>query len=100
MALTGIIGRKLGMTQVYTAGGILVPVTVIQAGPCTVVAARRPERDGYAAVQLGFGSKKASRVSKAVAGQFKKAGTPPFAVLREFRLGDGEAPPVGTEVDL
>jgi large subunit ribosomal protein L3 len=75
-------------------------VTVIQAGPCTVVAARRPERNGYAAVQLGFGAKKASRVSKVVAGQFKKAGTAPFAVLREIRLGTDEPPAVGSEVTV
>ena len=55
MAIDGLIGRKLGMTQVYTAQGVLVPVTVIQAGPCTVVATRRTEREGYAAAQVGFG---------------------------------------------
>jgi large subunit ribosomal protein L3 len=98
MPLTGIIGRKLGMTQVYTAAGVLVPVTVIEAGPCTVVATRRPERDGHAAAQLGFGRVKVARLSKAVQGQFTKAGTGPFAVLREFRLADGEPPAVGSEV--
>lgn len=100
MAVAGIIGRKLGMTQVYTAAGVLVPVTVIQAGPCTVVAQRQPERDGYLAVQLAFGAKKAARVTKAVAGQFKKAGAGTFAVLREFPLGPGEAPAVGSEVTV
>jgi len=98
--LTGLIGRKLGMTQVYTAGGILVPVTVIQAGPCTVVATRRPERDGYSAAQLGFGAVRAKRLSKAEQGQFGKAGVGPFRVLREFRLDDGDAPAVGTEVGI
>ena len=86
------------MTQVYTAQGILVPVTVLQAGPCTVVATRQPERDGYAAAQLGFGSAKTGRLSKPVQGQFKKAGTGAFAVLREFRLAGEEAPAVGAEV--
>jgi large subunit ribosomal protein L3 len=100
MALPGLIGRKLGMTQVYTAEGALVPVTVIQAGPCTVVAARRANRNGYLAAQVGFGSVKAARLSKAVQGQFTKAGTAPFAVLREFRLGEGEPPAVGTEVKV
>ena len=61
-AIMGLIGRKLGMTQVYDAEGVLVPVTVIQAGPCTVVGMRRPERDGYAAAQIGFGPLKAERV--------------------------------------
>lgn len=100
MPLTGIIGRKLGMTQVYTPAGVLVPVTVIQAGPCTVVGTRRPEREGYAAAQLGFGRVKTARLSKPVQGQFTKAGTAAFAVLREFRLADGEPPVVGTEIGV
>jgi large subunit ribosomal protein L3 len=98
MAVSGLIGRKLGMTQVYTGAGVLVPVTVIQAGPCTVVAQRQPERDGYAAAQLGFTPKKTQRLSKPVQGQFTKAGTGAFTVLREFHLADGEAPAVGSEV--
>ena len=98
--VNGLIGRKLGMTQVYTTDGTLVPVTVLQAGPCTVVATRRPEREGYVAAQLGFGSKKAGRVSKAVQGQFKKAGTGVFAVLREFGVRGEETPGVGTEVTV
>jgi large subunit ribosomal protein L3 len=88
------------MTQVYTAAGVLVPVTVIEAGPCTVVATRRPARDGYAAAQLGFGPAKAARQSKAVQGQFTKAGTPAFAVLRELRLTDDEAPEVGRQITV
>jgi large subunit ribosomal protein L3 len=86
------------MTQVYNAQGVLVPVTVIQAGPCTVIATRRPEREGYAAAQVGFGPAKAQRLTKALAGQFGKAGTGTFAVLREFRLADGDAPAVGSEL--
>lgn len=100
MALAGIIGRKLGMTQVYTPEGVLVPVTVIQAGPCTVVRARQPERDGYSAVQLGFGSRKAKRVSKADLGQVKPCGAGPFATVREIGLLDGEVPSVGTTVTV
>jgi large subunit ribosomal protein L3 len=98
--LTGLIGRKLGMTQVYTPEGVLVPVTVIQAGPCTVVATRRAERDGYAAAQLGFGTAKAEKLSKALRGQFQKGGTGAFRVLREFRLADAEAPAVGAELTV
>jgi large subunit ribosomal protein L3 len=98
MAVTGLIGRKLGMTQIYTAAGVLVPVTVIQAGPCTVVGARRPEREGYVAAQLAFGPAKAQRLPKPVQGQFARAGTGPLAVLREFRLAEGDPPAVGTEV--
>jgi large subunit ribosomal protein L3 len=96
--LTGLIGRKLGMTQVYTDEGVLVPVTVVRLGPCTVVATRRPERDGYAAAQLGFDPARPARLTKAVRGQFEKAGTGAFKVLQEFRLAGEEAPAVGTEL--
>jgi large subunit ribosomal protein L3 len=97
-AVDGIIGRKVGMTQVFTPEGRLVPVTVIQAGPCTVVATRRPDREGYGALQLGFAAAKAQRLSKALQGQFKKAGTAAFGVLKEFRLKGDEAPAVGAEL--
>jgi large subunit ribosomal protein L3 len=90
MAL-GLIGRKLGMTQVYTAAGELVPVTVIQAGPCTVGQAKTVATDGYAAVQVGFGSKKPQRATKAVREHCVKVGKGVFQVLREFRL-DENAP--------
>ena len=101
-AIMGLIGRKLGMTQVYDAEGVLVPVTVIQAGPCTVVGMRRPERDGYAAAQIGFGPLKAERVPKARRGQFAQAGTGAFRVLREFALSEGDdgAPAVGAEINV
>lgn len=99
--LTGLIGRKLGMTQVYTAEGVLVPVTVIECGPCTVVATRRPERDGYAAAQVGFGAAKMQRLTKAEQGHFVKAGTPAFRTLREFRVDDSaEVPAVGAAVSV
>lgn len=98
--LTGLIGRKLGMTQVYNEDGVLVPVTVIQAGPCTVVATRRAERDGYVAAQIGFAPAKAQRLPKPLVGQFTKAGTGAFAVLREFPLLDGEPPAVGSEIKV
>jgi len=75
-----------------------VPVTVIQAGPCTVVATRRPDREGYAALQLGFAPAKAARMAKALQGQFKKAGTAAFGVLKEFRLHGDEAPAMGAEL--
>jgi large subunit ribosomal protein L3 len=100
MAIDGLIGRKLGMTQVYTAQGVLVPVTVIEAGPCTVVATRRTERDGYAAAQVGFGVAKSQRLPKALSGQFGKAGTGAFAVLREFALAGSEPPAVGSEIKV
>jgi large subunit ribosomal protein L3 len=99
-AVTGLIGRKLGMTQVYTAAGVLVPVTVIEAGPCTVVATRNTERNGYAAAQLGFGTAVEKRLAKPLLGQFKKAGTTPFGTLREFPLADGDVPAVGTAITV
>ena len=97
MAL-GLIGRKLGMTQVYTPQGVLEPVTVVQAGPCMVVQARTGDRDGYAAVQLGFGEQKAQRVTKAYRQHCAKAGKGVFAVLREFRVGGEEVFELGQEV--
>ena len=83
MALA-LIGKKLGMTQVFAKGGRLVPVTVLLAGPCTVIQKRTEERDGYSAVQLGFGEKKQQRFTKAERGHVAKAGKL-AAVLREFR---------------
>jgi large subunit ribosomal protein L3 len=100
MAIGGLIGRKLGMTQVYTERGVLVPVTVIQAGPCTVIATRRAARDGHVAAQVGFAPAKAQRLPKPLAGHFTKAGTGAFAVLREFRLSDDEPPAVGSEIKV
>jgi large subunit ribosomal protein L3 len=98
--VAGLIGRKLGMTQVFTPAGELVPVTVIELGPCTVVATRQAARDGYLAAQLGFGLVKETRLAKPVRGQFAKAGTTPFRVLREVRVRGGEAPVVGARVTV
>jgi len=86
--IQGILGKKLGMTQIYTADGRRIPVTVIEAGPCVVVQKKTVETDGYNAVQVGFSAKPAHRASKPEMGHFKKAGKGAFAVLREFRKGD------------
>jgi len=84
----GIIGKKIGMSQQYN-GGELIPVTVIQAGPCAVVQKKTVEKDGYEAVQLAFwDEKKKSRITKAAAGHFKKANVQPHRFLREFRTGE------------
>jgi large subunit ribosomal protein L3 len=80
-----ILGRKVGMTSYFTGDGRYVPVTVIEAGPCTVVERRTKERNGYEAVALGFGALKRSRTSKALAGHFKKHSVEPFKFVREFR---------------
>ena len=86
--LNGLIGTKIGMTQIFTAEGNLVPVTVVQAGPCTVVQTKTVARDRYAAVQVGFGAQKASRVSKAMRGHVAKATKEAFRFLREFEAAD------------
>ena len=91
--MKGLIGKKVGMTQVYDEAGVLIPVTVIEAGPCVVTAVKTEERDGYSAVQLGFGSRKAKNVTKACAGHLAKAGVTGDklpSILREFRAA-GEA---------
>ncbi|HMK56196.1 MAG TPA: 50S ribosomal protein L3 [Dissulfurispiraceae bacterium] len=85
--MTGILGRKIGMTQVYLEDGRLVPVTVVEAGPCTVVQVKTPEKDGYEAVKIGFMEiRKTKKVTKPMAGIFKKAGTPVYKNLKEFRI--------------
>jgi large subunit ribosomal protein L3 len=81
-----ILGRKLGMTQMFTEDGERLPVTIIQAGPCWVTAVREPERDGYRAVQLGYGEVKESRLTRPRLGHLKRAGAPPLRELVEFRL--------------
>jgi large subunit ribosomal protein L3 len=83
---TTLIGKKVGMTQVYIETGELVPVTVIEAGPCPVVQVKREETDGYNAIQIGFGSKKEKNTSNGALGHFKKAGTSALRHLREIRL--------------
>jgi large subunit ribosomal protein L3 len=96
--MEGILGRKLGMTQIYADNGNVVPVTVIQAGPCLVVERRTSDRDGYEAVQLGLVEERPARVSRPLAGQFKKAGVPPVRRLVEFGLEADENPQAGDEV--
>ncbi|MBO8142868.1 MAG: 50S ribosomal protein L3 [Firmicutes bacterium] len=87
----GILGRKLGMTQIFDESGFAVPVTVIEAGPCVVVQKRTSERDGYTAVQLGFGEQPEKRVNKPMLGHFKAAGVKPVRHLQEIRVEAGEA---------
>jgi large subunit ribosomal protein L3 len=84
----GVLGKKVGMTQVFAEDGRAVPVTVVEAGPCPVVAVRTPEKNSYSAVQLGFIDEKPSRVNKAEKGYFERQGITPKRVLREFRVDD------------
>ena len=91
----GLIGKKIGMTQLFDENGKVIPVTVVEAGPCTVVQKKTVGNDGYAAVQVGYGDVKITRVNKPEAGHFKKANVAPKKVLREFRLEDTDALNVG-----
>jgi large subunit ribosomal protein L3 len=95
--MAAILGKKLGMTQVFREDGTVVPVTVVEAGPCKVTAVRDSERDGYAAVQLAFGEVKEGKLTRAEEGHTKKAGAPPMRHLVEFRdedLGKGNDDPI------
>jgi large subunit ribosomal protein L3 len=91
----GLIGKKIGMTQLFDENGKVIPVTVVEAGPCTVVQKKTIENDGYAAVQVGFGDVKVTKVNKPMAGHFKKADVAPKKVLKEFRLADTDSVNVG-----
>ncbi|HIY99812.1 MAG TPA: 50S ribosomal protein L3 [Firmicutes bacterium] len=93
-----IIGRKVGMTQLFAEDGKVIPVTVIEAGPCPVVQVKTPETDGYTALKLGFIPAKEKALNKPDLGQFKKAGVAPCKVLREVRLDSVEGYKVGDEV--
>ena len=95
--LTGIIGRKVGMTQLFAQDGTVTPGTVIKAGPCVVVQAKRAQTDGYEAVQIGLVEERPARVRKPLAGHYKKAGVPPTRVRREVRIAAGAEPPKAGE---
>lgn len=84
----GIIGKKIGMTQIFDEKGKVIPVTVIEAGPCVVTQKKTKDNDGYEAIQLGFGDQKPQRVSKPLMGHFKKGDVAPKRTIREFRLED------------
>ena len=90
-----LIGKKIGMTQIFDAKGNVIPVTVVEAGPCNVVMKKTVETDGYEAVQLGFGDVKVQRVSKPMMGHFKKNDVAPKKTLKEFKLDDINSVNVG-----
>ncbi|MEG9429380.1 MAG: 50S ribosomal protein L3 [Christensenellaceae bacterium] len=94
-----IIGRKLGMTQLFSKDGKVIPVTVVEAGPCPVVQVKTLERDGYSAVKLGFGSVDEKKLNKPQAGLFKKTGVAPCKVLKEFKLDGAESMAVGSVIE-
>ena len=98
--MLGIIGRKVGMTQVFNEKGEAVPATLIEAGPCPIVQVKTKEKDGYTALQLGFGSKREKNLTKPVIGQYKKAGVQARAMLREFLIDDVGAYQAGQEIKV
>ena len=95
----GLLGTKLGMTQTWDDNNVVVPVTVIQAGPCVVTQVRSPEKDGYSAVQLGFGAIKPTKVTKPAAGHFDAAGVTPRKHLVELRTADASEYTLGQELN-
>ena len=95
--LTGIIGKKVGMTQLFSPDGTVTPGTVIKAGPCVVVQAKAAASDGYEAVQIGLVEERPARVGKPLDGHFKKAGVPPTRVRREVKVAKGDAAPKAGE---
>ena len=96
----GVLGEKLGMTQVFDDEGRIVPVTVVQAGPCVVTRVRTPETDGYSAVQLGFGQVDPRKVNKPLTGHFEKAGVTPRRHLVELRTDDATEYELGQEITV
>lgn len=99
LMVNGIIGRKVGMTQLFSQDGTVLPGTVIKAGPCVVVQAKSAENDGYEAVQLGLVEERPARVHKPLAGHYQKAGVPPTRVRRELKLVKGsETPKAGDQI--
>ena len=98
--MQGLIGKKIGMTQVWDAQGRRVAVTVIEVGPCSVVQVKTPDKDGYVAAQIGFGAQQAKRLPKALAARYEKAGVTPCRALKEFDLDEGEAVKVGDQLTV
>ena len=98
--MTGLIGKKIGMTQFYNPEGNTIPVTVIETGPCVVVQKKETAKDGYNALQVGFGSTKSQRINKPLQGHMAKAGKGAFAVLREFRSDDVGQYQIGQEIKV
>ncbi len=93
-----IIAKKIGMTQIFAENGLVIPVTVLEAGPCVVTQKKTVENDGYDAIQVGFGEIKAKKVNKPMKGHFDKAGVVPTKILKELRLDDTSAYEVGSEI--
>lgn len=98
--MRGLLGKKLGMTHIFTTGGVDIPVSVIEAGPCVVTQVKTLERDGYSAVQMGFDDAKESRTTKPLMGHFAKSGSRPKRFLREIRVDDVSGVDPGQEIGV
>ncbi|MCQ2271272.1 MAG: 50S ribosomal protein L3 [Bacteroidales bacterium] len=99
--MSGLLGKKIGMTSIYDASGKIVPCTVLEAGPCVVTQVKTVEKDGYDAIQLGYDEKKEKRTNKSLKGHFAKAGTTPKKVLKEFtRFEEGHKKQYGEIIDV
>ena len=99
--MSGLIGKKIGMTSIYDASGKMVPCTVIEAGPCVVTQVKTIEKDGYSAIQLGYDEKKEKNTTKPLKGHFAKAGTTPKKIVREFtRFEEGHKKSFGEVLDV
>ena len=96
----GLLGKKIGMTRVYNEMGSVIPVTVIEAGPCKVLQVKSESNDGYNAIQVGFGEKRAKRITKPLAGHFRKADTEGFYNIREFRIQNPEDYQIGQDINI
>jgi large subunit ribosomal protein L3 len=96
----GLIGKKLGMTRIHDESGSVIPVTVLQMGPCPIIQVKNLEKDGYRAVQLGFESRPDRKVNKPLTGHFKRAGVSPLRLIREFRVDNLEGYEAGQTLDL
>ena len=96
----GILGKKIGMTRIYSELGQATPVTVVEAGPCRILQVKSPVKDGYSAIQVGFAEKKASRVNQPLTGHFKASGAESFYFIREFRVDDSGQYEPGQTISL
>lgn len=97
--MIGLLGKKIGMTHIYDGSGRVVPVTLIEAGPCSILQVKTKESDGYTAIQLGYGTKREDLVRKADAGRYKKAGVAAVRFVREFRLNDVSSYKLGQKLE-
>jgi large subunit ribosomal protein L3 len=98
--MKGILGKKLGMTQIFDENGVVIPVTIIEAGPCYVTQKKTVERDGYNAIQLGFGEVRNGRLKKPITGHLKRSSTPAIRYMREFQVTDPASYEEGQKIDV